>query len=309
MKTVNDTVSQAAQDFIKNAKLLALRDLSEIGRLRSEEHELALVENKKIIGSLIEAPEIKDYAGVKTMVVTPKNYKANNDDFCILYFFGGGFVVGSPDVDMSIIAGLASRTGIKVIAPYYRLSPECDCPAAIEDGIAVYTSVLESIAAANIVVVGESAGGNLSLAVILRARELGMKLPAAAVLMSPWCDLTPASESKKHPPGFDPTLDYELHSKLSIAAYSGQYDLKNPMVSPLYADYKLGFPSTFITSGTRDLLVGDCQRLESNLKAAGVDVQLNIWQGMWHVFEWYPEIPEAQQSLDRIAHFISINLT
>ena len=309
MKTVNDSVSQAAQEFVENAEPLVARDLTEIDKMRDEEHELALLENKKIIGSLIKAPAIKEYAGVKTMVISPKNYDAENDNTCILYFFGGGFVVGSPDVDLPIIAGLASRLGVKIVAPYYRLSPEHSCPAAIEDGLAVYTSLLELTSASNIVVAGESAGGNLSLAMILKARESGFDVPAAAVLMSPWCDLTPTGESQQQPAGFDPTLDYELQLKISAAAYSDQRDLKDAIVSPLYADYKPGFPSTLITTGTRDLFVSDCQRLEAKMSKAGIDVQLNIWKGMWHVFEWYPEIPEAQQSLDQIAGFITKQLS
>ncbi len=309
MKTVNDAVSQAAQNFIKNAEPLETRDLSEVNEIRVEEHELALVESKKIIGSQIEAPVIKEYSGVRTMVVSPKNYNAENDNTCILYFFGGGYVVGSPDVDLPIIAGLSSRLGLKVVAPYYRRTPEFSCPAAIEDGIAVYRRLLENISANRCVIAGESAGGNLSLAVILRARELGMALPKVIALMSPWCDLSPRSESKKQPTGFDPTLDYELHLKVAAVAYSGRYDLKDPVISPLYADYKPGFPSTLITTGTRDLFVGDCQRLASKMKQADIDVQLNIWKGMWHVFEWYPEIPEAQQSLDQIAGFVAERLS
>ncbi len=305
MKTVNDSVSKAAQAFVNNAEPLFERDLREVYRLRAEEHQLALSENKKIIGTLVEKPEIKDYAGVKTMVVSPKNHRAENSTAYVLYFFGGGFVVGGPDVDLSIIAGLASRLGIKVIAPYYRLAPEYSCPAAIEDGVAVYRALLESNSSGRCVVVGESAGGNLSLAVILKARELGIKLPIAAALMSPWCDLTRTGESQKQPAGFDPTLDYELHSKPSAAAYSNQCDLKDPIVSPLYADYRQGFPTTLITTGTRDLFLSDCQRLEQKMKNAGIQVQLTTWLGMWHVFEWYDDIPEAQQSLDQISRFIA----
>jgi acetyl esterase/lipase len=206
-------------------------------------------------------------------------------------------------MDLALTARLAHRLGVKVCAPYYRRAPEHPFPAAVDDGLAVYRGLLETLEPGAIGISGESAGGNLTLAVILRAREEGLALPAASVLMSPWCDLTQSGESQRQPEGFDPTLDYALHLEEAAAAYAGDCDQKAPRISPLYADYAGGFPPTLITTGTRELFVSDCARLSTAMRRADVDARLHVCEGMWHTFEWYEEIPEAEQSMDEIADF------
>lgn len=278
--------------------------LATIDVVRAQEHEEATQSNRAIISTYVEELTRSDIGGIPALTVTPKDYDAVGDDRRILYFFGGAFVVGSPYVDLPIIARLAARLGIKVVAPYYGRAPEHPCPAAIDDGLAVYRTLLESISPSRIAVVGESAGGNLALSVTLRAREQGVPMPAALALMSPWCDVTPSGETQQQPAGFDPTLDYELHLKEPAAAYAGSFDQKDPRVSPVYADYAPGFPPTLITTGTRELFLSDCERLARIMQQAAIDVRLRIWTGMWHTFEWYVDIPEADQSMDEIANFI-----
>lgn len=304
MKPDPDIVSDAAKRFLQEAEPLQPWNLEEIDALRTEEHEAAAQSNADIIGAHIEDLTRSDIGGIPALTVTPRNYDSSNDDRRVLYFFGGAFVMGSPDVDLPIIAGLATRLGVKVIAPWYRRAPEHPCPAAIDDGFAVYRALLEFISPDRLAVAGESAGGNLSLAVTLRAREQGLGIPAATALMSPWCDVTPTGETQQQPAGYDPTLDYELHLKAPAAAYAGHYAQTDPQVSPLYAHYTPGFPSTLITTGTRELFRSDCERLTARMREAGIDVQLRVWQDMWHAFEWYTHIPEAQQSMDEIANFI-----
>lgn len=104
--------------------------------------------------------------------------------------------------------------------------------------------------------------------------------------------------------GLDPSREYRPHRKAAAAAYAGGRDPKDPLISPVYGIYRPGFPPTLITSGTRDLLLGDCARLSTALRLAGVDVHLHVWEGLWHVFEWDPEITEAELSLDEIAAFL-----
>ena len=304
MSPPTQKVSDAARQFVENAEPIQVLSLDEIEIHRAEEHKESVHKNKAIIATYVEELTQEDIGGIRSLLVTPKSYDIANEDRCVLYFFGGAFVVGSPDVDLPIIARLASRLGIKVVAPYYRRAPEYQCPAAINDGLAAYRALLDSYSHDRVAIVGESAGGNLSLSVALHAREQGSDLPAAIVLMSPWCDVTPTGETQQKPTGFDPTLDYELQLKESAAAYAGQFDQKDPRVSPLYADYSVDFPSTLITTGTRELFLSDCKRLETVLRQSGVDVTLRIWDGMWHVFEWYADIPEADQSIDEIADFI-----
>ena len=304
-RPIPGTISDEAKKIFAAAVLDETWSLERIEQIRAEEQEDARNTNKAIIECYVESLDENEMGGVPVLSVVPKNYDSSNDDRCLLYFFGGAYVVGSPYVDLPIIARLAVRLGVKVHAPFYRRAPEHPCPAAIDDGYAVYTHLLEDLAANKIVFAGESAGGNLALEVVLRARNEQLPTPAATALMSPWSDVTPSGLSQQEAAGFDPTMDYKTHLEIPAAAYAGDYDQKDPLVSPLYADYTAGFPPTLITTGTREGFLSDCARLSTIMRQAGVDVRLHVWEGMWHTFEWYFDVPEADQSLDEIANFLS----
>ncbi len=304
-RPIPGTISDAAKEVFATAVEDDIWSLERIEQIRADDHEDAVRTNKAIIERHVESLKESEMGGIPVLSVVPRNYDPSNDDRCLLYFFGGAYVVGSPYVDLPIIARLAVRLGIKVHAPFYRRAPEHLCPAAIDDGFAVYSHLLKELSANKIVVAGESAGGNLTLEVVLRARKEQVAMPAATALMSPWSDVTPSGLSQQEPLGFDPTMDYKTHLEIPAAAYAGDYEQKDPIVSPLYADYSTGFPPTLITTGTREGFLSDCARLSTIMRQAGVDVRLHVWEGMWHTFEWYFEVPEADQSLDEIAEFLS----
>ncbi len=303
---IPQTISDEAKQFYANAEPHQPWSLENIEQLRAE-HDAQLDINGPIIENHVESLQEVDIGGVWTLTVTPRGYDTRNDDRAAVFFFGGAYVVGSPYADLPIIARLATRLGIRVFAPFYRRAPEHPCPAAIDDGFAVYQVLLASYPADRLVMAGESAGGNLTLAVVLRAQELGAPVPAAVALISPWCDLTPSGESQQQPAGFDPSMDYQCHLREPAAAYSGRYDQKDPVVSPLYADFDRGFPPTLITTGTREGFLSDSARLSMKMRQAGIDVRLHVWEGMWHSFEWYYEVPEADLSMDEIAAFLGAN--
>jgi len=303
-------ISEAAKAFFENAPPLAPWPIKAetIDAVRRTEREGCAAHSEAVRAALTERVEESEIAGVTVQVVEPKGYHRTRDDQAVLYFHGGAHVTGSPFEDLPITAALAYRLGLKVYSPQYRLAPEAPFPAGRDDGFAVYRSLADTLAADNLVVIGESAGGNLALAVVLCARDGGLPLPAATALLSPWCDITSTGDSSRTLAGLDPTLDYSLHLRDSAAAYAGDRDHKDALISPLYADYRRGFPPTLITTGTRDLLLSDCARLSTTLRLAGVEAILHVWEGMWHVFEWYPDLPEAQQSLDEIADFLRRHL-
>lgn len=304
--SIPTTISDEAKLVHRNAVQQERWTLTDGGAeaLRAEEHAEAESTNKTILETYVESLEEGEIAGIPVQTVTPNGYDSRNDEQVILYFFGGAYVVGSPWIDLPLTARLAHRLGIRVHSPYYRRAPEHPFPAAVDDGVAVYRGLLENVEPSGICFVGESAGGNLALAVMLRARDEGLELPAGAALMSPWCDLTQTAESQRQPPGFDPTLEYALHLEVAAAAYAGTHDQKDPRISPVYADYAGGFPPTLITTGTRELFLGDCARLSTAMRRAGIDTRLHVWEGMWHTFEWYYTVPEADQSMDEIAAFV-----
>jgi epsilon-lactone hydrolase len=129
-------------------------------------------------------------------------------------------------------------------------------------------------------------------------------MPRKLVLLSPWSDLAKTGDTLTTLEGCDPSLHYEMTLEPAAKAFAGGRALTSPEVSPLYADYPKTFPETLITTGTRDLFLSDCARLSTKMRAAGIDCELRVWEGMWHVFEYYTELPEAHASLSEIARFI-----
>jgi len=189
------------------------------------------------------------------------------------------------------------------------LAPEKPYPAALEDAMAVYQALLREHGAQSMALSGESAGGNLSLALIGAAAARGLDLPAAVALLSPWCDLTHSGDTIRTLHGIDPTLDLDHLLSHMARAYAGGRPLASPDISPLFADVAKGFPPTLISTGTRDVLLSDCARLSTKLRRAGVNVDLRVTEGMWHVFEFYPQLPEAEDSIRGIATFLDKHLS
>jgi monoterpene epsilon-lactone hydrolase len=225
-------------------------------------------------------------------------------DKAILYFHGGGFRIGSVASHRDLIARLAEASGCRVLAINYRLSPEHRFPAAVDDAQVAYRYLRDQgLRPADMAFAGDSAGGNLVLAAMVAAREAGEPLPAAAVLMSPWTDLAATGASYESRAAADP-----IHQRAMILALAKSYlgadgDPRHPLASPLYADLA-GLPPLFIQAGDRETVRDDATALAAKAKAAGVDVELEIWDGMIHVFQMFPEIPEAHQAIARLAAFL-----
>ncbi|NBU13431.1 MAG: alpha/beta hydrolase [Alphaproteobacteria bacterium] len=231
--------------------------------------------------------------GVPCLEVSPPDRRV---DWPVLYGFGGGMVEGSPIEDLPIIAPLSALSGARFIAPDYSLAPEHPWPAGLDDCFVVYRELAEN----HFAIVGESAGANLTLALMLKAKAEGLRLPGAAALLSPWCDLSNAGDSLIFNEGRDPTLA-KKNSYLAASYYAGVNRIDQPLISPIHGAFDPGFPPFLITTGTRDLLLSQSVRLSQRLRDSGAQVDLHVWEGLWHVFEWYEALPEARQSIARIA--------
>jgi acetyl esterase/lipase len=214
----------------------------------------------------------------------------------VLYCYGGGYVTGSAREDLIVSAGLCRHSGARVVAVDYRLAPEHPYPAAIEDGAAVYDVLCREAGAFGIA--GESAGGNMALALMQRASAEGLFMPVAAVLLSPWCDLAHGGDSVQANDGRDPTLDLAF-VEAAAKMYAGETPRAAPGVSPIGGAFGPEFPPTLVTTGTRDLLMSPSIEVTRRMRAAGVSVDLVVYDGLWHVFEFYDELPEAAESLSR----------
>lgn len=297
-------ISPAAKRFLLDALPIADLNLSLdalIGK-RQEIHASVSPGGRAVQAELKVAVEWAELAGVPVQWVLPQ---AARDDAIVLYFFGGGHITGSPDEDLAITARLAHFSGCRICVPAYRLAPEHPYPAALDDALGVYEALLKKHRGQRIGLAGESAGGNLVLGLIGTAAAAGLALPDVVALMSPWCDLGHSGDSIRTLDGIDPTLDLDHQLCHMARAYAGGRDLTSPEISPLFAQVPAGFPPTVITSGTRDVLLSDAARLSTKLREAGVTVDLRISEGMWHVFEYYPDLPEAEASLRGIAAFMA----
>ena len=304
------TMSDGAAEYLRTATPVTIEpvSLAEWQAIRGEIGELnvpASTATREACGTTVESETV---GGVPVFMVTPQDYDAANDERIALHCHGGGYTFGYPDDGLYFAEPMARRLGLKVCAVDYRLAPEHPYPAAVEDCVAVYGALLERFDPANVVVFGDSAGGALAMATILATRDAGLALPAGAVLFSPWADLSKTGDSYETLEGKDPDNHYEINLRASAEAYAAGHDLTDPLISPVYGDFGPGFPPVLISCGTRDLFLSNCARTQRAMKRAGVDVQLTLWEGMWHWFEIYPKLPEGGESIAEAAAFLRTRL-
>jgi epsilon-lactone hydrolase len=221
----------------------------------------------------------------------------------MLYLHGGGYVVCSPRTHRPITAFFA-RAGFRVFCPDYRMAPEHPFPAAIDDALSAYEGLLSrGVRPSMIVVAGDSAGGGLSLALLVALRDRNRPLPAAAALLSPWTDLAITGETIRTNARRDAYINGPAAAK-TAALYFGSADPRNPLVSPLYADLH-GMPPIIIHVGEREVLRDDSTRLAERIRAAGCEVVLSVWPVVPHVWQIFNRIvPEGRQSLAQMADFL-----
>lgn len=220
----------------------------------------------------------------------------------ILYCHGGGYTSGGLGFSKVLASKLTRATGLDVLAFDYRLAPEHPYPAAVEDAQAAWDHLMRlGFGARDVVLAGDSAGGNMALVLCLRLRAEGRMLPGALLLMSPWTDMTCSGESLTERADIDPVLTPEYIYAVR-EAYAGGLDPAQPELSPLLADLA-GFPPTLIQVGTHEILFSDAERLAERMNAAGTECRLEVWEGMWHDFQMYPS-KSAAQAMQNAAHFL-----
>ncbi|MBI1318877.1 MAG: alpha/beta hydrolase fold domain-containing protein [Candidatus Hydrogenedens sp.] len=232
---------------------------------------------------------------------------AATGEHAILYFHGGGYALGSIDTHDSLTSRMAEAAGASCLSVEYRLAPEHRYPAALEDGLAAYRWMLEHAAPAErLAIAGDSAGGGLALATLVAARDAGLPLPACAVCLSPWADLACEGESIEARKKIDPTVSPGILRRLAHI-YLGHDDPRHPLASPLYANLS-GLPPLLVQVGTAEVLFDDSARLAERARAQGVDVHLEVWDDMFHVWQLFaPLLDEAQAAIDAIGRFIRLH--
>ena len=244
-----------------------------------------------------------EYAGVNCVEYETSGDR--RDDLVILYVHGGAFVSGSPHFNASMILPAVHLTGAKAIGASYPLLPEGRYPAPLDDIDRVYKALIAQFAERRIVVFGDSIGGAILLANLLRWRDQGVRLPERVVLASPALDGVGASDTHRTLDGHDPLLrsNRGRNAQRLFQFYAPGEDLKNPMVSPIYGDFT-GLPPMLIHVGSREVLLGDAARLAESARRNGVKTTLRVFDGMFHLFHMYWSLPETKTAHADIAEFI-----
>lgn len=230
------------------------------------------------------------------------------DDAVMLYLHGGGYVFGGPDSHRDLAWRLAKEAGLRVLVADYRLAPEHQFPAAVDDATACYRFLLEQgFTPDRIVVAGDSAGGGLAAALIVNLKNLGMALPAATLLISPWVDLAKTGASLYENADKDAMLSPEAITRFADF-YLGDTNPKAPLASPIFADLT-EFPPTLVLVGSTEVLLSDSQTLVEKINASGGSAQLEIWPKMPHVFPLLAAIiPEGRKAVVQMGEFVRSHL-
>ncbi len=227
----------------------------------------------------------------------------------LLYLHGGGYLFGSIASHRGLVTNLGARAGVRTLAVEYRLAPEHPFPAALDDTMAGYRHLLDKgFDPARIVVGGDSAGGGLAIALLLAAREAGLPLPAAALCISPWLDMTLTGASMKAKASSDVLVGEALLVQ-AVQAYVGdRVDRQDPRVSPLFGDFA-GMPPVMVQVGSHEVVLDDATRLAAALGAADVSVRLEVWGRMPHVWHLYADmLSEGREALAQAGDFLRRSL-
>ena len=248
-----------------------------------------------------------DANGVAAEWTTPAGA---DPDRVLLYLHGGGYTVGSIASHRKLVGHLAKAAGMRGLSGDYRLAPENPFPAGLDDAVTVFAWLLnQEIEAGHIGIGGDSAGGGLAMATARALPERGLPAPGGLVLLSPWTDLATTGDSITSNVGKDLLLRRVEGDTPSIGWYAGDNDVKNPLISPLYADFA-GFPPFIVHVGGSELLLDDSTRVAERASAAGCDVTIEVWPEMQHVFQIAAgNVPESDSSVDKLGSWLSGHLS
>ncbi|MEX0839410.1 MAG: alpha/beta hydrolase [Parvibaculum sp.] len=240
-------------------------------------------------------------AGIPAEWIHPSAEEAGNT---LLYLHGGGYAICGPDTHRGLVARLAGAAKARALLLDYRLAPEHPFPAAVEDAYAAYKWLLaEGADPSRLTIAGDSAGGGLTLALLMKLRDAGEPLPAGAALLSPWTDLAMSGLSHITHGKLDPMLS--LQATLTAARHYLQgTSPTEPLASPLYGNFE-HLPPLLIHVGANEILLDDSRRVAEKALAAGVNVELRVWPGLPHVFQAFPQLPEARTSVTELGAFLN----
>jgi len=276
---------------------------------RVAESGMSFQESRARLDAMAEGAPLPDGARLEPIVAggVPAAWIAGAEvsgPGAILYLHGGGYVIGSITTHRAFVARVTAAAGVRALAIDYRLAPEHPFPAALDDAVAAYRwLVAGGVPPERIVVAGDSAGGGLTVATLVALRDAGVPLPAAGVCLSPWVDLEGTGASMDTRAAVDPMVQRADVHRMAAAYLAGAAP-RTPLASPLHADLR-GLPPLLVQVGTNETLLDDATRLAARARAVGVDVTLEPWEDMIHVWQLFvPLLPEAEEAIARIGAWV-----
>ena len=261
---------------------------------------------KEKLGVTVEPVTI---AGVKAFIVTPKTIAPRNKQRLLMHVHGGGYVFGPGEAALPEAILLAGFGGYKVVSVDYRMPPDSPYPAAMDDSMAVWKELIKKNKPKNMAVFGTSTGGAMTLALVLRAKAEKVPLPGAIAPGTPWSDIGKVGDTYETNEWIDNVLvTWDGWLGRAALLYANGRDLKDPQLSPINGDFS-GFPPAILTSGTRDLFLSNTVRTHRKLRRAGVEADLNVYEGQSHAqYGANPDAPETKEAFTDIAKFFDKHL-
>lgn len=315
--TLSPMISDIARQYFEENFSRSIRDAMQVPAPDDidgweKRNDLEYKEQEAHILELIEQYEPTlneaEVSGVPVLDILPRNWVDNNK--VIVHIHGGGFVGGTSRSALICSLPVATESGLRVVSVDYIRAPRARYEEITDQAYSVVSGLLkQGYSRKDVVLLGESAGGGLVAATALKLRDRGHGLLAAAVVWSPWVDLTCIGDSHITIRDEEPFYKKEVFLANAALAYAPQAEHTRPHASPVYADYSQGFPPTLIQAGSREILLSDSIRFYQALDSAGQSVKLDLYDGMWHVFQFLPiEGLEAMQARSKTCEFIDDHL-
>ncbi len=249
-----------------------------------------------------------EIGGAKVYEITPRTLPEANRNRLLLHLHGGGYVLYPGEAGAGEGMLMAGFGGFRVVSVDYRMAPDFPFPAALDDAVAVWRALVAETEPRRMAVFGSSAGGGLTLSLMLRAQALGLPLPAAIAPGTPWSDLTGAGDSLMANAYVDNVLVANTGwAGAAAGLYAAGHELADPLLSPIFGDFT-GLPPAIITSGTRDLFLSHAVRAHRKLRLSGVEAALNVFEGQSHAQFLDPSLPECAEAFAEIAGFLGQRL-
>ena len=307
---VPDTVSPQIQKLIAAPRRPGWDVLPKTGAEWKPLAEAGAAATMKVLPDLISRMKVKvdktTIDGVRAFIVTPATILPQNRNRVLIHMHGGCYVLSPGEAALPEAVMMAGLGGFKVISVDYRMPPEAYFPAALDDGVTVYKNMLKTIKPKNIAIFGTSAGGALTLEMVLRAKAQGLPVPGAIAPGTPMSDVTKVGDTFYTNELVDNVLvSRDGFCDAAAKVYAAGHDMKDPLISPVYGDMK-GFPPTILTSGTRDLLLSNTVRVHRKLRQAGVEAVLQVFEGQSHAHYLRDDTsPETKEVFSEISGFFN----